>query len=55
MVLHLTNLDSIWTNNSTEEVEDYTKDNFDLRIGIGTTTNVDALQLKVAGTSFHLT
>ena len=45
----LTNLDSIWTNNSTEEWA-YTKDNFDLRIGIGTTTNVTS-QLKIAGSA----
>jgi len=45
----LTNLDSIWTNNDTEEWA-YTKDNFDLRIGIGTTTDVQA-QLKIAGSA----
>ena len=45
----LTNLDSIWTNNDTEEWA-YTKDNFDLRIGIGTTTGVTS-QLKIAGSA----
>ena len=45
----LTNLDSIWINNTTEEWA-YTKDNFDLRIGIGTTTNVTS-QLKIAGSA----
>jgi hypothetical protein len=45
----LTNLDSIWTKDETE-VWAYPKDNFDLRIGIGTTTNVNS-QLRVAGTA----
>ena len=51
----LTNLDSIWTNNSTEEWI-YTKDNVDLRVGIGTSIGVDA-QLRIAGsatTSLHV-
>ena len=45
----LTNLDSIWTKNGTEEWI-YSKDNADLRVGIGTSIGVDA-QLKVAGTA----
>ena len=45
----LTNLDSIWTKNSTEEWV-YTKDEPDFRVGIGTSIGVDA-QLKVAGTA----
>ena len=51
----LTNLDSIWTNNSTNEWA-YTKDNPDLRVGIGTSIGVDA-QLRIAGsatTSLHV-
>ena len=52
MVLQLTNLDSIWTNNSTEEWV-YTKDELrSSRIGIGTTTiGVDAQLKVVAGTA----
>ena len=45
----LTNLDSIWTKDSTEEWV-YTKDEPDFRVGIGTSIGVDA-QLKVAGTA----
>ena len=51
----LSNLDSIWTNNDTEEWA-YTKDNPDLRVGIGTSIGVDA-QLRIAGsatTSLHV-
>ena len=42
----LTNLDSIWTKNPTEEWV-YTKDEPDFKVGIGTSIGVDT-QLKVA-------
>ena len=45
----LSNLDSIWTNNSTNEWA-YTKDNPDLKVGIGTSLGVTS-QLKIAGTA----
>ena len=45
----LTNLDSIWTKNPTEEWV-YTKDEPDFKVGIGTSIGVDT-QLKVAGTA----
>jgi len=45
----LSNLDSIWTNNSTNEWA-YTKDNPDLKVGIGTSLGVTS-QLRIAGTA----
>ena len=45
----LTNLDSIWTKNSTEDWI-YTRDEPDFKVGIGTSIGVDA-QLKIAGTA----
>ena len=49
----LTNLDSIWTKNPTEEWV-YTKDEPDFKVGIGTSIGVDT-QLKVSWYAHHIT